>query len=171
MQEERYDFEETLVFIVDGREVILAPKMHKIGAGRYNGYGGKIEPSDPSIKFRAVEELWEEAWTLIGERHLQKVAEGYFINNKNDGRVITCKVNIFLAQKKNCIGTPTATEEMGEPESFDMDNMPYDNMMAADRYWLPEIFKGRKIIIRATMKNNQTELVGPVEIVDVKSFE
>lgn len=40
-------------------------------------------------------------------------------------------------------GEPSESEEM-KPEWFDFDKIPYDNMFADDRYWLPYVIQGRK---------------------------
>ncbi|HAS00150.1 MAG: hypothetical protein US57_C0002G0049 [Candidatus Moranbacteria bacterium GW2011_GWC2_37_73] len=167
--QKEYDFEATLLFIVDNREVLLAPKLDKIGKDRWNGSGGKPKPQDSSLEECVARETWEELWILVRKKYLEKVAVGYFTNIQEDGGSVIWKVTVYIIEKKYCIGTPASTKEMGNPQWFDMDNMPY--MIAADCFWVPEIFKGRKIIVRATMKNNQSELVGPVQIVDVDSFE
>ncbi len=169
--EDEYDFEATLVFIIDDGSVLLAPKLDKIGKDRWNGAGGKVKPQDNSPEDCAAREIWEEMWTLIGEKNLQKVAIAYFTNVQKDGSKVIWKVHIYIIEKKYCVGTPVATKEMGEPQWFKMNNMPFDDMIIADQFWILEIFKGRKLIIRATMKNSQTELVGEVEIVEVDSLE
>ncbi|NTW26789.1 MAG: hypothetical protein HGA36_00475 [Candidatus Moranbacteria bacterium] len=166
-----YDFEATLVFVFKGKKVLLAPKKAKIGKDRWNGYGGEVEPCDPSIEFRATLEMWQECEMICAEEDLKQVAIGYFSNIKDSGEIFVCKVHVFLAEEKKCAGVPTATNEMGMSEWFEIGELPFEKMMAADRHWIPEIFKGRKIIVRATLRNGQAELVGKVEIQDVESFE
>jgi len=169
--EKEYDFVATLVFVVKGKKVLLAPKKAKIGKDRWNGYGGEVEPCDPSVEFRATLEMWQESGLICTDEDLQKVAIGYFSNIKDSGETFVCKVHVFLVEEKKCVGAPTATNEMGMPGWFDIDSLPFERMMAADHCWLPEIFKGKKIIVSATLKNKQSELVGKVEIAEVESFD
>jgi hypothetical protein len=163
-----YDFEATLVFVIKGQKVLLATKNAKIGMGRFNGYGGEIEESDPSVEFRASLEMWQECGMVCPDEALKKVAIGYFTNVKDDGELFVCKVHVFLVKKTKCVGRFSASFEMGKPQWFEFENLPLDKMMAADKFWLGEIFKGRKIIVKATLKNKQSELVGEVEIEDAE---
>lgn len=165
-----YSFEASLVFVIKDRMVLLAPKEAKIGKNRWNGYGGELEETDASIEACAARELQQECLMLVRQDDLCKVAIAYFTNIKDDGSTFVCKVQVFIVGIEKCIGTPVKTGEMGNPEWFEMGNLP-ENMMAADHVWLPEIFKGKKIVVRATMKNKQSELVGGVEIIEVDSFE
>jgi 8-oxo-dGTP diphosphatase/2-hydroxy-dATP diphosphatase len=170
-ESKEYDFEATLVFIVYGKKVLLAPKNAKIGKGLFNGYGGEIEKYDISVEFRATLEMWQECGMICDDENLQKVAIGYFTNIKDNGEIFVCKVHVFLVEKNKCVGVAKATREMNQPQWFDIEKLPFNKMMAADKYWLREIFKGKKIIISATLKNKQSELVGDVEIIEVESFD
>ncbi|EKD58972.1 MAG: hypothetical protein ACD_56C00016G0003 [uncultured bacterium] len=163
-----YDFEATLVFIVEGRRVLLALKKLKIGKGRFNGYGGAIELTDNSIEAAAAREFFQECGCRIKEDRLRKVAEAYFTNVKSDGGLFVCKVHVFLLKRRHCKGTPVASGEMGKPQWFKKKMLP-ENMMVADRYWIPEIFKRKKLIVKATMQKSQSELLD-LEIAEVKSF-
>lgn len=165
-----YDFVATLVFLLKGKKVYLATKNAKIGEKRINGPGGELESEDVSIGACAVREVGQEFNVLIEEKDLDLRAIGYFNNIKSDGNVFTCKVYIYTVRR--WIGNPRASKEMGKPKLFSIYKMPYWKMMAADRFWIPEILvRKRKIIVKATLKNKQRELIGEVEIIDVEKFE
>ena len=50
----------TVVIINDGERVLLGMKKRGFGAGRWNGFGGKVEPGE-AIDAAASRELREEA--------------------------------------------------------------------------------------------------------------
>lgn len=177
MADKEYDFAAVLVFFVENGKIVLARKKRKNGEGRYNGYGGEIEQQDLAFeqigisaeKAAVVREVRRETGgAIVLLSNLQKVAEAYFANVKDDGGEYLCKVTIFFAPMP--IGRLKESQEMGPPEVFNFHNVPFYEMMAADRYFVPELLKGRKLIVRAKMKNGQRELVGPVEIVDAIFF-
>ncbi len=164
------DLVATLVFLLKGKKVYLATKKAKIGKKRLNGPGGKLELQDASIKACAVREVRQEFHVLIEEKELELCAIGFFTNVKDDGTLFACKVYIFIA--KHWIGIPKASKEMGKPKLVSIYKMPYEKMMAADKFWIPLVLvKKRKIFVRALLKNGQSELVGDVEIVDMNVFE
>jgi hypothetical protein len=163
------NFEATLVFLLDRKTVWLAPKKAKIGEKRLNGYGGEIELYDLTKEDAAKRETHQEARVHVKKEDLELFAIGYFTNIKNNGTHFVCKVYIYRTRRY--IGNPKASKEMGKPHKFNKYNMPYRRMMAADKYFLSELFSDKKIIIRATLRNKQSELVGKPEITYVDSFE
>jgi ADP-ribose pyrophosphatase YjhB (NUDIX family) len=165
------NFVATNILVVKNEKVLLGRKEEKIGAGRYNGPGGEVEEFDPDIEFRATLEMWDEIGLICEDDDLQKVAIGYFSNIKEDGSIFLCEVHFYIVEKIKCTGVPKATSEMGQPKWFYKNNIPLDEMMAADRFLLPDILNGKKVIIRATLKNKQSEIVGVPEITYVDSFE
>ncbi len=50
----------TVILLVREGEILLARKLKKIGAGKWNGYGGKPEPGDATLEETAVREMKEE---------------------------------------------------------------------------------------------------------------
>lgn len=165
-----YDFVATLVFLVDRKKVWLGQKQAKIGCKRFNGPGGEFEAEkDKTIEDCAKRETWEECRINVEKEDLKLYAIGYFSNLKDDGKIFVCKVFIFIAEKWK--GKHKTTKEMKRHKKFSIYKMPYKRMMVADSFWIPEIFiKRRKIIVHATLKNKQSELVEKVHIVEVQSF-
>jgi 8-oxo-dGTP pyrophosphatase MutT (NUDIX family) len=166
---EPFDFEMTLVFLIDKHgEVLLSEKLTKIGKNRWNGPGGKVEPNDSSIEERAVEEVRQEWGFIVPTNSLRKTAICYFRNINDDGSEYVCKVHVFVS--RTFFGVARSSSEMGEPRSFKIDKLPFDDMIVADRFWVLDALRLRKIVVKATMKDNQRELVGMVNVIPVASF-
>ena len=122
-----------LCFIVRGDEVLLIRKKRGLGAGKINGPGGRLEPGETAAE-AAVREVQEEVCvtplnpSLRGELHFQ-FADGYALH---------CAV--FLAE--GCEGEPSETDEAA-PLWVRTGEIPYDEMWADDRHWLPGLLEGR----------------------------
>ena len=145
----------TICFPIKGdggrRRVILATKKHKVGIGLLNGYGGKLDPTDQSIEDSAAREITEESTVLVDKRDLEKVAIVSFYEESK--HLFECHV-YFLHQWQ---GEFRETEEMGAPEEFLLEEVPYDRMMAADKSWLPLVFCGKKIKAVSVYNKGVTE--------------
>lgn len=168
--EEKVLFNATLVFLVHdrGARVCLARKMKKIGAGCWNGYGGGIEPGE-SPRQAAAREFNEESGVTVSPDDLEKVAVVDFKNTKTDGTTFVCRVHVYLAHAWR--GEPTATDEMGSPTWFAREALPLDEMMPADRFWLPPILRGKKVRASAAYGPFQKDLLEPVRVEEVDLIE
>lgn len=173
--EEKTLLNATVCLLVKGDEVLLGIKTKKIGAGCRNGYGGGIEDGE-SVKEAAIRELEEETGKNIGKifittskENLNKVAIVDFENTKTDGSSFVCRVHFFII--KDWSGEAIDTDEMIDPKFFRINNLPLESMMLADREFFPLILNGRKIIAYAKYGPYQKELLGPVIIKEVSSFE
>jgi 8-oxo-dGTP diphosphatase/2-hydroxy-dATP diphosphatase len=129
----------TLCIIHQHPQVLLAMKKRGFGAGRWNGFGGKVAAGE-SIEEAAAREIREEAGIEIGELDKRGVMEFEFQGNPEILQVHIFKANEFL-------GEPIETEEM-KPQWFHVDEIPLDEMWPDDRYWIPlfladKKFKGR----------------------------
>ena len=159
----------TVCFLRKGDEVLLAIKSRHIGEGCWNGYGGGIEFGEKP-KEAAVRELKEETNGVIAlPEDLEKIAEIDFHNTKSDGRNFVCKVHFYTVNKWQ--GEAEGTEEMLNPTWFDIDNLPLEKMMIADKKWLPIALGGRKIKAAPKLGPFQKELLEDFEIEEVFSFE
>jgi 8-oxo-dGTP diphosphatase len=124
----------TLVFIFRGPEVLLIRKLRGLGAGKINGPGGRIEPGETPIAC-AKREVQEELCVtprrlqLRGELRFQ-FADGYSIHG-----------HVFVAD--DCDGEPTATDE-AIPLWTHCSAVPYDEMWADDKLWLPHLLAGKR---------------------------
>lgn len=137
----------SLLFLLDGDNILLAMKKRGFGVGWWNGVGGKPEPNE-KIEQTALRECYEE----IGVKaiDLKKVATLNFNfpgeNNPNNQQVI-----VFVSSDWE--GFPIETEEMS-PKWFRKDEIPYDNMWPDDQYWLPLILEDKYVVGDFNLDNN-----------------
>ena len=143
----------TLVFVVHDGQVLLIRKKRGLGAGKINGPGGRIDPGETPMQC-AIREVEEELCvTPEGAQHrgelLFQFTDRYSIH-----------VHVFLAS--DCRGEPRETDE-AIPLWTDLDKIPYDEMWADDRIWLPTMlaghaFKGRFIFDGDAMLDHEVEV-------------
>lgn len=124
-----------LCFIVKGEHVLLIRKKRGFGAGKINGPGGKIEPGE-TVLDSAIRETQEEVG--VTPLHLEKRAELHF--QFTDGYSVHCTV--FVADSMQ--GVPVDTAE-ATPLWFRIAALPFDEMWADDRLWLPQILSGKSL--------------------------
>lgn len=123
----------TLVFVVREGQVLLIRKKRGLGAGKINGPGGRLDPGETPAACAArevAEELRVQPVGLraFGELRFQFV-DGYAIH-----------VHVFRAD--DILGTPTETDEAA-PLWVPVSGIPYEEMWADDRSWLPHLLAGR----------------------------
>lgn len=112
-------------------------KKRGFGAGKWNGFGGKIN-SNETTEEAAIRELYEEA--KIYANKLEKVGKLEFVFPfKEEWNQI---VHLFIV--KEWKGTPKESEEM-LPKWFKINEIPFEKMWQDDKHWLPKILNGRKI--------------------------
>ncbi len=126
----------TLTFIVRDGRVLLGMKKRGFGAGRYNGFGGKVEEGE-TIEQGAHRETKEECGIGITEMEKVGIHEFEFADKRGD----ILEVHVFRV--KGYKWEPVETEEM-KPEWFEEENIPFDTMWPDDRYWLPLFLDGKK---------------------------
>lgn len=125
----------TLLFIVQGENVLLIRKKRGLGAGKINGPGGKIDPGETPLQC-AVREIQEELVinTLDPVHHGEvrfQFIDGYSVH-----------VHVYVATEFT--GTPTETDE-ALPLWFDKKDIPYEEMWADDVIWLPRVLNGEAV--------------------------
>lgn len=123
----------TLILIVTGDKILLIRKKRGLGAGKINGPGGRIDPGE-TPEACAIREAREELHitptgiTFGGELYFQ-FADGFKLMG-----------HVFRASGLE--GTPTETDE-ATPLWTQVNAIPYHEMWADDRYWLPALLEGR----------------------------
>ncbi|MFA6365538.1 MAG: 8-oxo-dGTP diphosphatase, partial [Candidatus Paceibacterota bacterium] len=106
----------TLCIVQQYPNVLLGMKKRGFGAGRWNGFGGKLTPGE-TIEDAARREMQEEAGIEL--KNLDKVG---IIDFEFQGNPELLEVHIFKSD--DFVGEPTESEEM-KPQWFHMDDIPY----------------------------------------------
>ncbi|MBU2109803.1 8-oxo-dGTP diphosphatase [Patescibacteria group bacterium] len=119
--------------------VLLGMKKRGFGAGRWNGFGGKVNEGEEIIE-AARRELLEEARIIVDKVEHVGILD-FFWKDKSE----VLEVNIFKANDFK--GEPVESEEM-KPEWFHIDEIPFMEMWPDDKYWFPLFLKDRKFIGR-----------------------
>ena len=126
----------TLMLIRTGDRLLLIRKKRGLGAGKFNGPGGRLEPGETPLE-AILREVREEivvtpmGVTLAGELWFQ-FADGYSLHG-----------TVFMAD--GLVGEPCETDE-AIPFWFPVDALPYHEMWADDRIWMPTALAGRPFV-------------------------
>ena len=119
--------------VADGR-VLLGMKKKGFGEGKWNGFGGKVQPGE-TIEQAAVRELAEESGLFAVPELLAKVARLSFAF----GDIAMFDGHVYLASVWG--GEPQETEEM-RPQWFALTDLPWELMWPSDRFWLERALSG-----------------------------
>ncbi len=126
----------TLCIIHKHPNILLGMKKRGFGAGRWNGFGGKVQEGE-SIEGAAKRETFEEIGITLNDLELSGII-GFRFRGKPD---FDLEVHVFRCRDFD--GEPTESEEM-KPQWFHIDEIPYGEMWSDDRYWLPIFLSGKK---------------------------
>lgn len=125
----------TLCIIHQHPKILLGMKKRGFGAGKWNGFGGKVEKGE-TIEESIKREIKEEAGIEVKDLNKVGILDFEFQNN---GEI--CEAHIFKAE--NFLGEPTESEEM-KPQWFFIDEIPFMEMWPDDIHWMPMFLKGKK---------------------------
>lgn len=125
----------TLCMIHQHPRVLLGMKKRGFGAGRWNGFGGKVLPQE-TIEASAIREMHEETGLMVHD--LKKVGLLNFSFTSNSEVI---EVHVFAI--KDFSSEPTESDEM-RPQWFYIDEIPFADMWPDDIYWYPLFLKGKK---------------------------
>ena len=125
-----------LLFIVRNGKILLIHKKRGFGAGKINGPGGKVDPDETPLQ-SALRETFEE----LGIMPLGARQHGELHFQFRDGYSLHCTV--FRAEDFE--GEAQETDE-AVPLWTPLDQIPYDQMWADDRHWLPLLIRGAHFI-------------------------
>ena len=140
----------TLCFCIQGDSVLLAMKKRGFGAGKWNGYGGKVIENELP-RTAAVRELKEESGLSVVEHDLEQAALVKFCFEGN--QLFEC--HVFLA--KDWKGKPCESEEM-KPRWFSISQLPFKKMWVADNEWIPLILAGKKLEVEVNFNIDGSEV-------------
>ena len=125
----------TLCLVQKHPKILLGMKKRGFGAGRWNGFGGKVQPGE-TIEQAARREVSEEAGVEIGK--MEKFGR---VDFEFQGNPEILEVHMFKTDDYS--GEPTEGEEM-KPEWFDADAIPFEKMWPDDKHWFPLFLAGKK---------------------------
>jgi 8-oxo-dGTP diphosphatase/2-hydroxy-dATP diphosphatase len=125
----------TLAIIVEGDKVLLGFKKRGFGAGKWNGFGGKVMEGE-SIETAARRELAEEAGISVARFEKVGILNFQVCNNP-----VIHEVHLFRGE--NLIGEPRESEEM-RPQWFFKNDIPFSSMWPDDQHWFPLFFQKKK---------------------------
>lgn len=125
----------TLLFVFRDGQVLLIRKKRGLGEGKINGPGGKLDPGETPVQ-AAVREVHEE----VGVTVLDPIDRGILRFQFLDG--LAMQVHVFTCVSST--GEPVETDE-ALPLWVAPGDMPYDEMWADDRHWLPEVLAGHNV--------------------------
>jgi len=118
------------------RLVLLGMKKQGFGAGKFNGFGGKLEPGETAEE-GAARELFEECGLRADPAHLRCCGMLTYIYDTKPK-----SMEVIVYDLETWTGEPQETEEM-KPVWFGHDDIPLDKMWADDRYWLLQYLDGQ----------------------------
>lgn len=126
----------TLCLVYKHPKLLLGMKKRGFGEGRWNGYGGKVNP-DETIEESMIREMQEESG--ITPTKFEKRGVLYFEFQEIPEQIY--EVNLFAIHEYE--GEPIETEEM-KPQWFDVNELPWNEMWADDIHWYPLFLEGKK---------------------------
>lgn len=147
----------TLLLLIRHDEILLAMKKRGFGAGYWNGIGGKIEAGE-TVEQALVRECQEEINVTPTKFHKVAVHDFKFPDGHSD-----MLVHAFIGTEWQ--GEPEETDEMA-PHWFKTKEIPYDEMWADDRYWVPLVLAGKKLETNFTFDHEQNMLAYAVNEVE-----
>ncbi|MFZ1248700.1 MAG: 8-oxo-dGTP diphosphatase [Candidatus Saccharimonadales bacterium] len=129
----------TVAFLLRGNELLLARKKRGFGMGKWNGAGGKVEPSE-SLEVAMVRECQEEL--TVTPTVYERVAYHDFLLDADTAQPWHQFTYTYLVHDWQ--GEPAETEEMA-PKWFTQNLVPYEAMWSDDIEWLPLVLAGKKL--------------------------
>lgn len=145
----------TLTLIVSDNRILLGMKKRGFGAGRFNGFGGKVEEGETIVR-AAKRETLEECGLNIVKMEKVGIHEFEFAANRGD----ILEVHVFRVDEWQ--GEPRETEEM-RPQWFTTDAIPYDAMWPDDIHWIPVFLAGKTFRTKFLFGENDTVLEARVD--------
>lgn len=138
----------TLTLIFKNDEILLGMKNRGMGKGKWNGFGGKVEPNE-TIDDAAKREVKEECGLDVISMEKIGIIDFEYVGSKEilEGHIYFC--DLFE-------GDIIESDEMAPIKWFKIKDSPCDTMWIDHKYWFPMILK--KIPFKAHFKylNDET---------------
>ncbi|MDD5639404.1 MAG: 8-oxo-dGTP diphosphatase [Candidatus Pacebacteria bacterium] len=149
----------TLCIVHQHPKVLLGMKKRGFGAGRWNGFGGKLLKGE-TIETAAKRELQEEAGIEVN--NLEKVG---IVDFEFKGNPEILEVHIFKSD--SFLGEPTESEEM-KPQWWHIDEIPFKEMWPDDIHWMPFFLSGKKF--KGNFLFGESDVILEQELLEVKEI-
>lgn len=134
----------TLALLEENGKILLGKLKGGFAAGRYNGFGGKLEPGE--TPFRAMKrECLEECGIRVTKAEKVGLHHFYYLETNT-------VMEVYLYRILKYTGQPVETEEM-VPEWFSLDKIPYELMWPDDEHWMPIFLAGKRFNTNFTFKD------------------
>ena len=134
-----------LMLIIRGGQLLLILKKRGLGAGKFNGPGGRIDPGETPLQ-AAIREVQEEV--CVTPCGVREAGELWF--QFVDGHSILG--HVFMAS--DFTGNLQETDEAA-PFWVPLSEIPYHNMWADDRIWMPLALAGKPFVGRFLFDGDQ----------------
>jgi len=151
----------TLCIVQQGDKVLLGMKKRGFGAGRWNGFGGKLNV-DETVEQATRREMKEEAGIELTD--LEKVG---VIDFEFQGKPGILEVSIF--RSTDFSGEPVESEEM-KPQWFGLDQIPFAQMWPDDIHWFPLFLAGKKFTGRFLFGEGEGNTIVEQELNEVEKI-
>ena len=109
-------------------EVWLGMKKRGFGAGRWNGFGGKVKAGE-TVEQATIREMEEET----GYRVTNLEPAGLLLFQNGDSPEL---IEMHIFRTSDFPDSLSESEEM-RPQRFQGSDIPFDQMWEDDRYWVP----------------------------------
>ena len=120
-------------------EVLLAMKKRGFGAGKWNGFGGKLKPGE-TLEECFVREAQEELSIKPTKFEKRAVLEFQFDDIPAE-EGWNQQMHVYLCHEWE--GEPCESEEMA-PQWFPLSELPRE-MWSSDKCWLERVLNGEKV--------------------------
>jgi len=131
------------------REILLGMKKRGFGCGKWNGFGGKLEPGE-TIERCALRELEEESGLIADASSLRRM--GFLVFKLIDSQKI---MRVHVYESWLFKGSEVESDEM-RPQWFGEEDLPFDEMWQDDKHWLPLLLQGHTFVGRFEYEDEDT---------------
>ena len=144
-------------------QLLLGLKKRGFGAGRYNGFGGKLHVNE-SLHDAARRELREECGLCVLQLDDIGVLVFRFVDRPDKPPLV-----VHVMRCEQWEGEVVESEEMA-PVWVDEADMPYERMWADDRYWYDKVFRGQCFVGDWVMQGMDRVVDGSVDVCSVEQL-
>lgn len=150
---------QTLIFIkTKNRELWLGRKKRGFGKGILNGYGGKVMSGETSTNC-ILRELEEESFLKLDENSIIYLGYNeYYDIDRRERRIVYMYTTVATDEQ------PKESEEIGQPEKYSFDSIPYHQLWPDAIYWMHLVlqqyfFKGTFVLKGNNVKKVRVDIL------------